>query len=52
MRNERQGFGGGFKILEEYRKKKLKRKSGSRKTEDEDEHESKAENQVTKDEIF
>ena len=44
VRKERQGFGGGFKILEEYRKNKLKKKGEARKTEDEDEHENKAEN--------
>lgn len=37
VRKERQGFGGGFKILEEYRKNKLKRKGEKRKAEDEDE---------------
>ena len=52
VRKERQGFGGGFKILEEYRKNKLKRKSSLRKTEDEDEHEGQTDNQVTKEEIF
>lgn len=52
VRKERQGFGGGFKILEEYRKNKLKRKEGKRKTEEEEEQEGLTENQVTKEEIF
>ena len=30
VRKERQGFGGGFKILEEYRRNKLKRKGDNR----------------------
>ena len=49
---ERQGFGGGFKILEEYRKNKMKKKSSQHKVDDEDELENKDQNQVTKDEIF
>ena len=52
MRKERQGFGGGFKILEEYRRKKLARKGSKKHAEDEDEHEKHTENQVTKEEIF
>ena len=40
VRKERQGFGGGFKILEEYRKNKLKRKGEKRKAEDEDEQDN------------
>ena len=40
IRKERQGFGGGFKILEEYRKNKLKRKGERRKTEDDEEQEN------------
>ena len=52
VKKERQGFGGGFKILEEYRRKKLARKSSKKHDEDEDEHEKHTENQVTKDEIF
>ena len=52
VHKERQGFGGGFKILEEYRKNKMKRKSGLRKADDEDEQENKDQNQVTKEEIF
>jgi len=52
VRKERQGFGGGFKILEEYRKNKLKRKGERRKLEEEDEQEGQTENQVTKEEIF
>lgn len=40
MRKERQGFGGGFKILEEYRRNKMKRKGDHKKAdhEDEDDH--------------
>ena len=41
VKKERQGFGGGFKILEEYRRNKMKRKSGTRKAEDEDDQEQK-----------
>ena len=52
IRKERQGFGGGFKILEEYRKNKLKRKGERRKADDEEEQENLSENQVTKEEIF
>lgn len=52
VRKERQGFGGGFKILEEYRRNKLKRKGDSKKTDDEDEHDTHDQNQVTKEEIF
>lgn len=44
VRKERQGFGGGFKILEEYRNKKLARKSATRKTDDEDEVDNKDQN--------
>ena len=36
VKKERQGFGGGFKILEEYRRKQLSRKSKSRKADDDD----------------
>ena len=44
VRKERQGFGGGFKILEEYRKNKLKRKGEKRKAEDEDDQDNQTEN--------
>ena len=39
VKKERQGFGGGFKILEEYRRNKMKRKGDQRKTEDEEDQE-------------
>ena len=51
VHKERQGFGGGFKILEEYRRNKLKRKGEKRSAEEEEELENKDQNQVTKDEI-
>ena len=51
VHKERQGFGGGFKILEEYRRNKLKRKGEKRTAEEEEELENKDQNQVTKDEI-
>lgn len=44
MRKERQGFGGGFKILEEYRNKKMKQKGDRKKAEHEDEDEHKDQN--------
>jgi len=44
VRKERQGFGGGFKILEEYRNKKMARKSAYRKTDDEDDVDIKDQN--------
>ena len=52
VRKERQGFGGGFKILEEYRRNKMKRKGDNRQTEHDDEEDHKDQNQVTKEEIF
>ena len=52
MRKERQGFGGGFKILEEYRRNKMRRKGDNKKADHEDEDDHKDQNQVTKDEIF
>ena len=36
VKKERQGFGGGFKILEEYRRNKMKRKGEHRKADDEE----------------
>ena len=52
VRQDRSGFGGGFKILEEYRRKKMNRKSLTRKTEEDDDEANKDQNAVTKDEIF
>ena len=52
VRKERQGFGGGFKILEEYRRNKMKKKSSLKHKEEDDEMDEKEENQVTKEEIY
>lgn len=52
VKKERQGFGGGFKILEEFRRNKLSRKSKARKTDDDDSFDNKDQNAVTKEEIF
>ena len=52
MQKQRQGFGGGFKILEEYRRNKLKKKGERRVTEDDDDVADKEQHQVTKEEIF
>ena len=41
VRKERQGFGGGFKILEEYRRNKMKKKGDQKRAEHEDEDEHK-----------
>lgn len=49
----RTGFGGGFKIPEEYRKNKLQKKQKKRHDdEDEADEAKKDENLVTKEEIF
>ena len=52
MKKDLSGFGAGFKIPEEYRKRKLQMKAAKRKKEDEEEADGMDENQVTKDEIF
>jgi len=52
VQKQRQGFGGGFKILEEYRRNKLKKKGERRVTEDDDDVADKEQHQVTKEEIF
>ena len=52
VERERQGFGGGFKILEEYRRKKMSRKQGRSKAQDEEEVDAADTNGVTKEEIF
>ena len=44
MRKERQGFGGGFKILEEYRRNKMRRKGDNKKADHEDEDDHKDQN--------
>ena len=46
------GFGSGFKIPEEYRQKKLRRKGEKHEKEDEENDEDKDQNQVTKEEIM
>ena len=46
------GFGAGFKIPEEYRKNKLKRKGEKKEAEGDESAEDKDQNQVTRDEIF
>jgi hypothetical protein len=49
----RTGFGGGFKIPEEYRKNKLQKKQKKRMLDEADEDENKKDaNEVTKEEIF
>ena len=40
VRKERQGFGGGFKILEEYRRNKMKRRGEKRQAEEEEDQEA------------
>ena len=52
VKKERQGFGGGFKILEEYRRNKMKRLGDGKKAEQSDEDDNKDQHQVTKEEIF
>ena len=52
VKKDLSGFGAGFKIPEEYRKRKLQMKAAKRKKEDEEEADGMDENQVTKDEIF
>lgn len=44
VQKERQGFGGGFKILEEYRRNKMKRRGDQLKADHEDEDEQKDSN--------
>ena len=46
------GFGAGFKIPEEYRKKKLMRKTEKKHAEADDSGDDKDQNQVTKEEIL
>ena len=46
------GFGGGFKIPEEYRKNKLSRKSTKKNTEADESEGEKDQNAVTREEIF
>ena len=46
------GFGAGFKIPEEYRQNKLKRKSEKKVNEADESDQEKDQNQVTRDEIF
>ena len=41
VRKDRSGFGGGFKIPEEYRRNKLKRRGEKRKLDDEDSFDAK-----------
>lgn len=52
QKKERTGFGGGFKIPEEYRKIKQSRKRGPLDFDDESDHEEKDQSLVTKEEIF
>ena len=52
VKKDLSAFGAGFKIPEEYRKKKLKQRADKRKKEDEGDAEERDENQVTRDEIF
>lgn len=44
VKKDLSGFGAGFKIPEEYRKKKLKQRAEKRKKEDEDDAEERDEN--------
>ena len=52
VKKDLSGFGAGFKIPEEYRKKKMQQKADKRKREDDGDAEERDENQVTRDEIF
>ena len=52
VKKDLSGFGAGFKIPEEYRKRKQARMSSRKKKDDDDGDEMADENQVTRDEIF
>lgn len=52
QKKERTGFGGGFKIPEEYRKIKQSRKRGPLDFDEHSDHEEKDQSLVTKEEIF
>lgn len=52
MFQERTGFGGGFKIPEEYRKIRESRKLVKKVDEDEEDQEDKDQNVITKEEIL
>ena len=51
MKKDRSGFGAGFKIPEEYRKRKLQQRAAKKKKGDDEDAGEQDENQVTREDI-